>query len=75
MHVFIRNLKTFNKVVGDYNTDLPEALKEEGYNKELAAKLAETYLRYINDGFKFVPFKIDFLADRSIPDNIEEEAS
>lgn len=43
MHVFIRNLKTFNKVVGDYNTELPEALKEEGYNTELFKILNDTY--------------------------------
>lgn len=34
-----------------------------------------TYYKYINKGFKFVPFKTDFLSERSIPDNIEEEAS
>lgn len=37
--------------------------------------LNETYYRYKGQNFNFVPFKIDFLAERSIPDNIELEAS
>lgn len=70
--VLIRNLKTFNKVVGTYNTDLAPGVT---YNDELFAVLNETLYRYKTQGFKYIPFKIDFLAERSIPDNIEEEAS
>lgn len=33
------------------------------------------YNNYTQQGFKWTPFKADFLAERSIPDNIELEAS
>jgi Niemann-Pick C1 protein len=72
LNVLIRNLKTFNKVIGDYNTELPEGLT---YNQDLFKVLNETYSNYTAKGFKYVPFKIDFLSERSIPDNIEEEAN
>ena len=50
--VFIVNLKTFNKVVGSYNTDLPEGTN--GYNKTLFKILNETYHYHLSKGFKFV---------------------
>jgi hypothetical protein len=71
-YVFIRNLKTLNKVLGTWNIDLPENVT---YNEPLLLLLTEVYNSYIRDGFKWVPFKADFLAERSIPDNIELEAS
>ena len=71
-NVLIRNLKTFNKVVGTYNIDLPDGVQ---YNTTLLKKLTEVYQNYTKKGTKFVPFKVDFLAERSIPDNIELEAS
>jgi Niemann-Pick C1 protein len=37
--------------------------------------LNDTYYKHKAEGFKFVSFKTDFLAERSIPDNIELEAS
>jgi hypothetical protein len=37
--------------------------------------LNDTYYKHNAEGFKFVSFKTDFLAERSIPDNIELEAS
>jgi hypothetical protein len=72
LNVLIRNLKTFNKVIGTYNIDLPAGLT---YNQDLFFVLNETYSNYTQKGFKFIPFKLDFLAERSIPDNIEEEAN
>lgn len=71
-YVLIRNLKTLNKVLGTYNTDLPENVT---YNEPLLNILTEVYNNYTKSGFKWVPFKADFLAERSIPDNIELEAS
>jgi hypothetical protein len=72
LNVFIRNLKTFNLVLGTYNTDMPEGVEK---NQELFDVLNETYYRYKASGVKFVPVKADFLSERSIPDNIKEEAS
>lgn len=66
-------MKTFNHVTGSYNTDLPDGVK--GYNETLFKILNTTYNKYKQQGFKFVNFKTDFLAERSIPDNIELEAS
>jgi Niemann-Pick C1 protein len=60
-------------VVGQYNTDLPEGTN--GYNMTLFKILNDTYYKHKAEGFKFVSFKTDFLAERSIPDNIELEAS
>lgn len=43
-NIFIRNLKTFNKVVGTYNIDLPE---DVDYNWPLFEVLNQTYYKYI----------------------------
>lgn len=47
-NVFIRNLKTFNKVTGNltgnYNTDLPEGVTD--YNQTLYKILLDTYTKY-----------------------------
>jgi hypothetical protein len=48
-HVFIKNMKTFNKVVGDYNTKLPEGV--EGYNETLFTILNDTFYKYKAQGF------------------------
>ena len=37
--------------------------------------LTETVEKYKKQGFSFVPVKVDYLAERSIPDNIELEAT
>ena len=50
--VFIVSLKTFNKVVGLYNTDLPEGTN--GYNMTLFKILNDTYNKHKAEGFKFV---------------------
>ncbi len=70
--MLIRNLKTLNKVLGTWNIDLPEGVT---YNEPLFNILTEVYNNYTQQGFKWIPFKADFLAERSIPDNIELEAS
>ena len=58
--------------MGTYNTDLPENVT---YNEPLRKILTEVYNNYTKSGFKWTAFKADFLAERSIPDNIELEAS
>jgi Niemann-Pick C1 protein len=45
------------------------------YNETLFAILNETRTRWESEGFVFVPVKIDYLAERSIPDDIEVEGS
>ena len=45
------------------------------YNWDLFNVLNETYFKYKSQGFQYVPFKADFLSERSIPDNIELEAT
>lgn len=52
---------------------MPEGV--ENYNMTLFKILNDTYHAYTAQGFKWTPFKADFLAERSIPDNIELEAS
>ena len=44
-NVFIRNLKTFNKVVGNYNIDLPDGVE---YNETLEIILTYVYQKYQN---------------------------
>ena len=58
--------------MGTYNIDLPENVT---YNEPLQKILTEVYNNYTKSGFKWTPFKADFLAERSITDNIELEAS
>jgi Niemann-Pick C1 protein len=70
--VFISNIKTFNKLF-DYNTDLTEGME---YNMTLYNTLVETKTRWETENkFKFIPMKIEYLAERSIPDNIELEGT
>lgn len=38
-------------------------------------KLKEVKEKYEEQKFKFIPIKIDYLAERSVPDNIELEGS
>lgn len=68
--VFIRNIKTFNRFA-NYHTDLPEGL--DGYNEELYHQLKSVY-----DDPQFsdiLTLKIDYLAERSIPDQLVEIGS
>jgi hypothetical protein len=45
------------------------------YNTTLYDKLKEVKEKYESTGFKFIPIKVEYLAERSIPDNIELEGS
>ena len=57
----------------DYNPELPSDVSS--YNDTLYDLLLETRQKWENEGFSFVPVKIDYLAERSITDNIQEESS
>ena len=65
------NIKTFNKLF-DYYPDLTDGMS---YNMTLYNKLVEVKEKYEADKFQFIPIKIDYLAERSVPDNIELEGS
>lgn len=67
------NVKTFNTIV-NYKTDLPEGVT--GYNLDLIRALKNSTEYWEKTlGIKMIPLKADYLAERSIPDNIEEEGS
>jgi len=68
----IRNIKSFNKLV-NYQDDL--SYYHEDYNWELINKLKAVKQKWIDQGFPWVDIKIDYLAERSIPDNIDMEGS
>mmetsp|Transcript_25691 Transcript_25691/g.29539 ORF Transcript_25691/g.29539 Transcript_25691/m.29539 type:complete len:228 (+) Transcript_25691:652-1335(+) len=65
--VFIRNIKTFNKFA-DYHTSLPDGV--EDYNMELYEKLKSVYEN--KEYSEILTLKIDYLAERSIPDQLTE---
>lgn len=69
--VFISNIKTFNKVFG-YNSELLEGTQ---YNQTLLETLSTIKKKCEDDKFTFIPIKIEYLAERSVPDNIEEQAT
>lgn len=65
----MRNIKTFNKAMGkDYHTDLADG---QTYNQELMNKIQAVRTKYPN----LIDVKIDYMAERSIPDNITQEGS
>lgn len=65
--VFIKNIKTFNRFA-DYHTDLPEGV--EDYNHELYENLKSVYEDPANK--EMLKLKIDYLSERSIPDQLEQ---
>ena len=68
--VFIKNIKTFNRFA-NYHTDLPEGVDE--YNEELYKQLKSVYE---DPNFsEIITLKIDYLAERSIPDQLVEIGS
>ena len=69
--MFIKSIKTFNRL-WDYNSELPADVSS--YNETLYQILLETKQRW-EQNFTFVPVKIDYLAERSITDNIQEEST
>jgi len=72
-NVFIRNIKSFNKAMGqDYHTELDEGVE---YNSALMDTLLAVKQKYANQGVNLMTLKADYLAERSIPDNIAEESS
>lgn len=73
MNVFIRNVKSFNKAMGDdYHTELPDDLT---YNQDLIDQLQAVRDKYLGQGINLMNLKADYMAERSIPDNIAEESS
>lgn len=65
--VFIRNVKTFN-LFAEYHTELPDGV--EDYNKELYENLKSVYENPQNK--EMLTLKIDYLSERSIPDQLQE---
>lgn len=61
-HVFIRNLKTFNHLT-NYHDKLPDGVE---YNEELWQELSQSRTERMLD------LKIDYLAERAIPDELVE---
>lgn len=71
--VFIRNVKSFNKAMGkDYHTQLDDG---QDYNQDLIDAVHATVRKYKAQGTDLLTLKADYLAERSIPDNISEEGS
>ena len=71
--VFIRNIKTFNKAMdNDYHIDLSDG---QDYNNDLMNTLKATIQKYKDQGVNLITLKADYLAERSIPDNISQESS
>jgi Niemann-Pick C1 protein len=72
-NVFIRNIKSFNKAMGDeYHTQMMEGVK---YNEELIDQIKRVQQKYLAQGINLMNLKADYLSERSIPDNISEESS
>ena len=69
--IFIGNIKTFNKVF-DYNADLLDGME---YNTTLMNTLKNVKAKWEANKFEFIPIKLEYLAERSIPDNIELEGT
>jgi len=69
--VFIRNIKSFNKAMGDdYHTELDDG---EDYNQDLIDKIK--VVQGNSSYGSMITLKADYMAERSIPDNITEESS
>ena len=66
--VYEANAKTFNNLTG-YHTELMEG---QHYNETLYKILTKVINDYKAKGVDMIPLKTDFLAERAIPDNIEE---
>jgi len=72
---FIRNIKTFNSRTNYLVEDL-ELYPGMTYNQDLIKKLEETDARVkAKYGTTGIPLKIDYLAQRSIPDDLIEETN
>ena len=79
--VFIRNVKTFNWAMqNDYHTDMTGPVEGMSYNIDLAIQLYDIMQAYYDancaeDRDCIIPVKADYLAERSIEDNIKLESS
>lgn len=74
--VFIRNVKSFNKAMGqEYHTELSGEGLQTSYNQDLIDQLHAVLQKYAALGVELRTLKADYLAERSIPDNISEEGS
>jgi len=76
--VFIRNVKSFNYALGNgYHTDLDGPEKDLTYNMDLVNEL-QTFIKDWEAKYPDEPIKMmkaDYLAERSIQDNIELETA
>ena len=76
--VFIRNVKSFNKALDNgYQTQMDGPMDGLDYNHELIEKLQDVVSRWktLYPDVPIEPMKADYLAERSIQDNIELESS
>ena len=56
----------------EYHTEMDEGVE---FNQELMDKLQSVIDDYAKNGTNLIPMKADYMAERSIPDNINEESS
>ena len=69
--VYIRNIKSFNYALGNnYHTDMSGPMKGITYNMDLVKKLQAVQAKYP----EMIMVKADYLAERSIEDNIKLES-
>ena len=74
--VFIRNFKSFNYALGnDYHTEMDGPMEGFDYNTELISAVQAVVANYTGTSEEMVPVKADYLAERSIADNIVLESS
>lgn len=76
--VFIRNVKSFNQALGNgYHTDMDGPMEGISYNDVLMEQIKGVKAQWEKD-YPDIPFKqikADYLAERSIEDNIKLESS
>ena len=81
--VFIRNVKSFNKAMNNsYHTDMDGPMEGISYNQDLIDDINQVYADWLadpdttdDDKKAYNVLKADYLAERSIEDNIKLESS
>lgn len=69
--VFIRNIKSFNYALGnDYHTDMTGPMEGLDYNMTLVNQIREFVANMSAADIPMILVKADYLAERSIEDNI-----
>ena len=69
--VFIRNFKSFNYALGnDYHTDMSGPMEGISYNQQLIDRVHQNLTYYQDNDIPVITLKADYLAERSIEDNI-----